>query len=280
MTRTILLLFFLTSLACAKSGNDVVFAENAGEKMLLDFETPDSSGPHPAVIIVHGGGFLRGNKRTYVTPMFPLLSGARYAWFSINYRMAPAGTIEDSLTDIRNAIEFVQAHAKEYDIDPRRLFLLGESAGGSLVALIGVKDKGKHGLAGIIDFYGVCDFVKLNADRKERKADYVPDAQVMRYFSAKGDGDIIAAQRNASALTYMGKGVPPVLLIHGTADEQVFYDQSPRFCEELKKAGNRCELFTIPDARHGMTVWEKEERFQTYKPVLLKWLDAHSSKKH
>ena len=87
------------------------------------------------------------------------------------------------------------------------------------------------------------------------------------------------AQRQASALTYMGKGVPPILLIHGTADEQVFYDQSPMFCGELKAAGNKCELFTAPDAPHGMSVWEKDARFHSYKPVLLKWLDAHSGKK-
>jgi acetyl esterase len=78
----------------------------------------------------------------------------------------------------------------------------------------------------------------------------------------------------------MGKGVPPMLLIHGTADEQVFYDQSPRFCQELKQAGNECELFTVPDGPHGMSVWKKDPRFHSYKPVLLKWLDARSGKKH
>lgn len=262
----------LVSFAAARGANDVVFAEAGGEKLLLDYETPDTSGPHPAVIIVHGGGFLRGDKRTYVTPLFPLLKEGGFAWFSINYRMAPKAVLEDSLSDVRNAIRFIKAHAKDYNIDTKRLFLLGESAGGSIVALIGVKDKGKHGLAGIVDFYGVCDFVKLNADRKARKNAYVPDAQVMQYFGDGKHQDIVAAQRNASALTYLGKGVPPMLLIHGTADEQVFYDQSPRFCGELKKAGNKCELFTIEGAGHGMTGWEKDQRFQAYKPVLLQWL--------
>ena len=133
------------------------------------------------------------------------------------------GTLEDSLNDVRSAIRYVQAHAKEYNIDPRRVFILGESAGGSIVALIGVKDRNKYGLAGIVDFYGVSDFVKLNADRKSRKPSYVPDGAVMRYFGAKDEQDVVNAQRQASALTYMGKGVPPMLLIHGTADEQVFY---------------------------------------------------------
>ena len=280
MIRLALLLLCLIPLALARSGSDVTFAEAGGKKLLLDFEIPEGPGPYAAVIIVHGGGFLRGDKRTYVTPMFPLLSGGGYAWFSINYRMAQEGTLEDSLNDVRSAIRYVQAHAKEYNIDPRRVFILGESAGGSIVALIGVKDRNKHGLAGIVDFYGVADFVKLNADRKAKKPSYVPDGAVMRYFGAKDEQDAANAQRQASALTYMGKGVPPMLLIHGTADEQVFYDQSPTFCPELKRAGNECELFTVPDAPHGMSVWEKDPRFHSYKAVLLKWLDAHSGKKH
>ena len=68
------------------------------------------------------------------------------------------------------------------------------------------------------------------------------------------------------------KDLPPFLLLHGTADEQVPYEQSSGFCEALKAAGNRCELYTVPGARHGMGQWEQHADQQAYKGKVVAWL--------
>ncbi|MDZ4801512.1 MAG: alpha/beta hydrolase [Bryobacteraceae bacterium] len=85
----------LTLTLTAAEHKDVVFAERADGNLTLDAFVPDTSGPHPAAIIVHGGGWVRGDKQTYVQPLFPVFTDARYAWFSINYRLAPAHRFPD-----------------------------------------------------------------------------------------------------------------------------------------------------------------------------------------
>ena len=85
-----------------------------------------------------------------------------------------------------------------------------------------------------------------------------------------GDGE--SKLRAISPYFLVRKGLPPFLLLHGTADEQVPYEQSPRFCEVLKAEGNQCELFTVPGGRHGMGAWEQHADQQDYKAKVVEWL--------
>jgi dipeptidyl aminopeptidase/acylaminoacyl peptidase len=78
--------------------------------------------------------------------------------------------------------------------------------------------------------------------------------------------------REASAATYVKPGAPPFLLIHGTKDEAVPYDQSVKFAAQLKAAGVPCDLYTVQDGIHGVINWEKNPDQQAYKEVLVRWL--------
>jgi acetyl esterase len=69
---------------------DVEFARPGGKPLLLDLHVPDGAGPFPAAILVHGGGFDEGSRSTNVRPLFDPLSEAGFAWFTIDYRLAPA----------------------------------------------------------------------------------------------------------------------------------------------------------------------------------------------
>ena len=89
------------------------------------------------MIIVHGGGFVRGDKQTYVKPLFPVLTQANYAWFSVDYRLAPEHPFPAAVEDLQRAIQYVKGQAKQYKVDPQRIALAGESAGGYLVAYVG-----------------------------------------------------------------------------------------------------------------------------------------------
>ena len=94
---------------------------------------------------------------TYVTPLFEPLARAGLAWFSIDYRLTPASTHQDQLEDLRQAIRFVRAEHKRFNIDPARIVLVGESASGQMVTQIATEDAA---LAGVISFYGVYDFTR------------------------------------------------------------------------------------------------------------------------
>ena len=78
----------------------------------------------------------------------------------------------------------------------------------------------------------------------------------------------------ASCMSHVAAGMPPYLLIHGTKDRKVPYDQSPEMCEKMKAAGDRCELFTVEGGGHGMGGWEKVPAMREYKVKMIDWLKA------
>ncbi|MBM3739409.1 MAG: alpha/beta hydrolase, partial [Acidobacteria bacterium] len=145
---------------------DIEFARPGGEPQTLDAWIPDGKGPFPTVIVVHGGGWVNGHKGMFVTPVFEPLKKAGFTWFTINYRLAPKHQFPAATDDTFAAIEWVRAHAKEYKVDPRRIALLGESAGGQIVAYCGATGKGKRRVAAVVDFYGGNDLLALARARQ------------------------------------------------------------------------------------------------------------------
>lgn len=248
---------------------DVEFARPSGVSLTLDAHIPDGKGPFPTVIIVHGGGWVNGNKRTYVTPLFQPLTDAGFAWFTINYRLAPKYQYPAAVDDVKAAVRWVREHAGQYKVDRKRIALMGESAGGHLVALAGAQNEPSSRVAAVVDFYGAHDLLKRERDRGS-----VSPGMTSFLGIDKLDEAGIARLREASPITYVRKGLPPFLFIHGTKDTAVPYEQSPLMCDALRKAGNRCEVFTVEGAPHGVGPWEKNPEFQAYKKKMVEWLKA------
>ncbi len=263
------LLFYAAVLggSAATVEKDVEFAKPGGFSLTLDASIPDGPGPHPAVIIVHGGGFIRGDKQTFVPPLFPPLTEANFAWFSINYRLAPQYQFAAAHEDLGAAMRFLKKNAKRYRIDPQRIAVMGESAGGTIVAYYGMTAKGSMKPKAVVDFYGIADW-NLNLNLKGELSE-----NAKQWLGPLADSE--ASRAKASAITYAAKDAPPFLFLHGTRDTQVPYEHSPRLCEALKAAGARCEVFTVEDGAHGVGAWEKEARFQAYKKKMIEWLKAN-----
>jgi len=93
---------------------EVEFGQPGGTKLYLDLHVPHGPGPFPAAILVHGGGFDEGSRSTNVRPLFEPLANAGFAWFSIDYRMAPKFKFVQANEDLNTAIKWVKAHAREY----------------------------------------------------------------------------------------------------------------------------------------------------------------------
>lgn len=246
----------LTTDISAKVHRDVEFARPGGVSLTLDAAIPDGPGPFPTVIIVHGGGFARGDKQTYVPPLFDPLSQAGFAWFSINYRLYPQVRFPAPVEDVEAAISFVRTHARQYRVDLGRVVLMGESAGGTLVSYVGVRQRSAIRLAAVVPFYGVHDWEQRAAEEAAGKV----GQSIWRDFFSVPPGNspaALARMREVSAVSYIRKGLPPFLLIHGTSDQQVNYQQSLTMQQLLRKAGNRCDLITVEGAPHGMAVITK-----------------------
>jgi alpha-L-fucosidase 2 len=265
MKKRFLLLSSL--LAASLSGglrSDVEFARVNGEPLTLDASIPEGPGPFPAVIIVHGGGWHAGDKRTYVKPLFATLSDAGFAWFSINYRLAPKHPFPAGVEDVEQAVQWVRSHAAKYRVNPRRIAILGESAGGHLVSFAGTRSRD---VAAVVSLYGVHDF-----ESRARARNKV-DENVGWFLGIKSmDEAGLRRMREASPVNFVRKGMPPFLMIHGTEDQGVPYDQSVEMCKAMKKFGNSCDILTVQGGMHGVENWEKDPRFHTYKKPMVEWL--------
>jgi len=137
---------------------DIEFASPGGISLKLDAFIPDGPGPFPACILVHGGGWKNGNKRVYITPLFEPLAKSGFAWFAINYRLAPEHRWPACADDVKAGIKWVKAHAAEYKIDPNRIALIGESAGAQLAAFVAAQNDADTRVAAVVPFYCPADF--------------------------------------------------------------------------------------------------------------------------
>ena len=255
----------------AKVTRDVVFATPAGVKLKLDVSVPATPGPHPAVILVHGGAWQAGDKTNF-RALFQPLTDAGYAWFSINYRLAPKFTIPACVEDVETAVTWVKAHAAEYDIDPDRVALLGESAGGHLVELVAARSAEHSPVrpAAVVAFYAPSDLPAL-AVSSEAHGIAVGSMFSKLFGHAELDETATKLMRDASPLTYVKAGLPPFLLLHGTADTLVPIAQSTAFQAACRAVGVPCDLVTVQGGTHGMILWNLID--QSYKAKVLKFLD-------
>jgi alpha-L-fucosidase 2 len=236
----------------------------------LDAHIPPGKGPFPAVILVHGGGWTAGSKTAnFVLPLFEPLTKTGYTWFTIDYRLAPQHPYPAAVEDVESAIVFVKKHAKEYKVNPKKIALMGESAGGHLVNLVGARNRPPTNVAAVVSFYGPIDMVRFS----KKLQDKPPSSGMKDFFEiAQWDDAAMARLREASPATYLGRRTPPFLFIQGTADAAVPYDQATLAVELFKKARIPCELITVQDGVHGVINWEKDPKFQAYKSEMTTWL--------
>jgi acetyl esterase len=262
-------LLLLPLLASGALQTDIEFASPGGFSLTLDAWVPEGPGPFPAVVIVHGGSFVRGDKQTYVKPLFEPLTQAGFAWFTINYRLAPQHRFPAAVDDVRSAVAWVRKNAAKYKVDPARIALAGESAGGHLVSFAGAQPGPDSRVAAVVSFYGPHDFTF-------RAEEFKTVPPMIEAFTGVSDLDPegLKRLRQASPATFVSKAMPPYLLIHGTADATVPYAQSVEMCQSMEKAGASCELYTVEGAGHGVGSWENETRWQAYKAKMVEWLKA------
>lgn len=269
--RLAILAFITTSIFAAapyQVTTDIEYSEPGGESLKLDAHIPEGAGPFPAVILVHGGGWTAGTKTAnFVQPLFPVLDETGMAWFTIDYRLAPKYPYPAAVRDVEAAILWVKRNAKKYHVDPKKIALMGESAGAHLVNLVGARNT--LGIAAVVCFYGPIDM-----DLWAKKFEDKPATGALKTFFLIDQWNAAAKAtiHESSPRTYLSKKTPPFLVIHGTKDEAVDYDQATLHVKLFHDMGIPVELITVQDGIHGVINWEKEPRFQAYKPQMVAWL--------
>jgi alpha-L-fucosidase 2 len=233
------------------------------ERLTLDLWTPAGRGPFPLVMLAHGGGWEAGDRVTYITPLFEALARAGFAWCSIDYRLTPQVLHTGQLRDLRTALAFIRAQATALDLDASRIVLVGESASAQMVTLTAAADSR---LAGVVSFYGVYDFAPMVTDAS-------PRSLLARLFGRTTLDDAARATLRAySPIHAVHRGMPPVLLVHGTNER--LWDQGVAMAGALKRAGVPSELVRLEGAPHGMENWEGVDAWRFYKVRVVTWLRA------
>jgi len=254
---------------------DVVYAEVDGVPLRYDHYRPlGTTGPVPAVVFVHGGGWMRGDPSQAAGNALHLVRRG-IATIAISYRLAPAHRFPAPLDDVRRGLRWVRAHADALGIDPGRLALLGLSAGAHLVMLA-------H-LAGTIPELAP----ELPADLRDVPetvravvAHYGP-YDLGRRRSEMVDGllgprvEDPAWARLASPIAHAANATAPVLLIHGTADSLVSWRESERMQAALLDAGKASELLLLEGAPHAFQVNWRGEANQRANAAMDAFLDRH-----
>lgn len=225
---------------------------NADPAQKMDIYFPASGGPWPVVMYVHGGSWMRGDKSEAL--MFANgMTAQGYLVVSINYRLYPPHQFPAMIEDVKCAVRSLRAHAREYNLDPKRVGAVGVSAGGHLVALLGTSDQS--------DGWDVGEYL----DQSSRVQAVVAMAGVMDLSRNFPNADIEAMKRigfgeynvvQASPISHVTADDPPFLLIHGDHDELVPYEQSQLMYDRLQQVNVPAQLVIVKNARHSFTAPE------------------------
>ncbi|MBW3634976.1 MAG: alpha/beta hydrolase fold domain-containing protein [Armatimonadetes bacterium] len=231
---------------------DIVYGEAGQEKLRLDAFTPAGEGPFPIAVVVHGGGWSGGDKAGDTMPLCEALGKAGFAWFAINYRLAPAHPWPAGFEDVQSALKWVKMNAARFGGDLKRIALVGYSAGGHLAARAATQSDAQTRVGAVV---AVAAPVDLVADTRLR-GELSPSLQALLGVPAATPA---VYQRLAamSPINEIKPNLPPFLLLHGTGDKSVAYAQSLALCEKLKEAGVVCDLLTLEGAPHRLADWSQ-----------------------
>ncbi len=240
---------------------DIVYGQGGGLPLLLDLYLPDEARPpYPAVIFIYhwGGG---GQARRHFSPQATYLVERGIASAIISYRSSGPATFPTSIEDAKAAVRWMRANAEEHGIDPDKIAAAGGSAGAQLAALLGTSG-GVTELEGtggnstysstvnlVIAFNGMFDMKELH--EYSMSAGNRNIADVLEAYVGGTPEQFPEEYEASSPITHIDERDPPVLLLHGTGDELVPFEQSLRFKEALEAAGVPVELFEAEGAGHG-----------------------------
>lgn len=231
-------------------------------KLKLDVAVPSGDGPFPAIVMLHGGGWITGDRSRFRDEIEEA-AWRGFVGVTVSYRLCRTGEDTPSvdgfpapLHDVKSAIRFLRANAERYRIDPDRIGIGGESAGGHIALLVGLT-RPQDGLEGdapddapssavqaVANVFGPTDLDAMARDNPATKPVLVtllgaaPEVAPERY-------------REASPVTYVRTDAPPILTVHGTADGLVPVSQARRLDAALKGVGARHSLLILPGSGHG-----------------------------
>ena len=229
---------------------DVTYCVSDGVALKMDVYYPKTMDkPAPAVAYVHGGSWSSGDTHDSMGMTdVPELLARGYLVVSINYRHAPEWKFPTQIEDVKCAIRFLRANAKQFNLDSKRIGAWGHSAGGHLVGLLGTTDVGA-GFEGPSNYLDQSSRVQAVVDMSGR-ADLLgmPADRASSVFGVTDNS--VHLLEHASPVTFVTRDDPPFLILHGGQDDVVPPGVSQELYDRLQAAGVPAKLVIVKNADH------------------------------
>ncbi len=257
---------------------DIDYGGNGNPRQMLDLLLPEkraSDKALPVIVYIHGGAWLAGNKRSAHRQLARFVRTGQFAGVAVNYRLSSEAIWPAQIHDCKAALRWVHAHAKKHGLSADRIAVWGASAGGHLVAMLGVSNgvaalegtvgphtKSKSTVSCVVDFFGPTDFIRMQdfpSVMNHGAADSPESKLVGGEVNKKKD-----VVRAASPLTYVSKDDVPFLIVHGTKDPLVPFNQSELLHKALTACGVEATFIHVINGGHGFRSREPVERVEVF----------------
>jgi len=280
---------------------DIVYAQRpalgSNRLLKLDLLLPLPANPRaplptttqPAVVFITGGGFLAAPKGNYL-PQRLALASAGYVVASIEYRLLNEVNYAGMVADVKSAIRFLRANAAQYGIDPARVAVMGESAGGYLSAFAATSggraefEQGEHldqrsDVQAAVDLYGLSDLTRVGEGLPAPVAQGYQSPSSLPVVLVNGippfgpGGSLADTPERTSAanpLTYISERTPPFLLFHGEQDALVSPGQTLLLFEALRQHQVPATRYVVKNAGHADAYWYQPQIID----LIIKFLDT------
>lgn len=265
---------------------DLTFAtwQDAGgtQELKMELLVPQSASPVPVVVWIHGGGWFSGSRLPIPAGVSALCSRG-YAVASVDYRLSDTALWPAQIQDVKGAVRWLRARASTYNLDPDRFAAWGTSAGAHLASMLGTAgDQGTFSLGNetvdlqgttggnlayssrvqaVVSWYGYGDFLQMGFYPSTQDHDSNGSAE----SRLVGDWIQRVPERvaTASPLTFASADDPPFLVMHGTLDDLVPFNQSELLVDALRLHGVRVSWVPVPNGGHGNSAFNTAASYQT-----------------
>lgn len=226
---------------------NLVYSVQHGRALCVDLYEPESKTPLPVVLWIHGGGWEYGDKgfELFLRP----LTRRGFAVASVQYRLSSGAKYPAQIDDCRAAFRWLRGDARNYNLEPREMFVAGASAGGHLAALVGLEE-GKGRVKAVFLMYPPTDLPAF-PNRDHRKG-------LIPLLLGGSVNEKRRLAEEASPVNHVGPGAPPFLIFHGDKDTLVPISQSKELDAKLRAAGIESKLVVEPGKGHGFGLTKEQ----------------------
>ncbi|MEP3478197.1 MAG: alpha/beta hydrolase fold domain-containing protein [Fuerstiella sp.] len=253
---------------------EVVYKTVAGKELKLDLYYPTNKGSDrcPVIVFTHGGGWAAGNRYKAASgsfaKVFEQLIKKGFAVAPVSYRLAKKDrnvAMRDCVIDCKDAVRFLAKNSESLGIDPMRICVMGDSAGGHLAQMLllttpeslpgdPVLAKQSYRMVAGVSWYGPCDFEKMDLFNHDDRADFKDRFGARILSSDSGPTDQLERYREVSPIHYLKKGSPPLLMIQGDKDTTIPVKHAYYMQQKATEIDAPVEIMIINNAGHN---WRK-----------------------